>query len=774
MHGGAARRGDEAGEAAHPLCPAGQGQLLRFHAGIGEDVRHQLGGAVHLHAQAVTLRAGVKGGQFLAQAPAFRRQPLAGGCKALFAVFVFFGGKADGGEVFIRQPAHRRLQGGGEGDLLPAVIQKLQNSEHGAHFGVAAQIDLGCGGDGDASADERADDAAGVLGAAAHEHDDILQSVGHLFAFGGVVAHGRRLLQHQFCDQLALGRGFALPFAQMLRHRIHAARGRGLLFGRGHELGAHLAQGAGGAALPRRVARRDDGGGGVIDGTAFARHAAGEELVDGVEHGKAAAEVAVEGERPPLGGKFFKFLGEEGGGTAAEAVDGLLRIAHHEHVFAPQAGEDAVLHGVDVLIFVYEHMRVAGVDLGAHGFVFQQAQAAVLEVGKVQPARAALGGGVEAVKGDERLAQAFRRPARREEARQLFFPRRKRSGEFCQLFDLRLERFELFVQRGGGPAALAGLIGARLGRELCFRQNGGGSEDIGRGAQPLGKGLALLQKGDMRPAEQALFQIGLHLSFQRRGAGAKARGAGGKLTLQFGGEGFKAFLAVAGGEGAQKGEVIGAGAHLFVPFQDDLAQGVEPAAARKGGAEGGKGGGLLFQQIFDGLLQGAAAQFFCLGVVEDAEIRLYVRLVKAAAQKPRAEGVQGAHVRRADLGDLFAQAGAHGSIVRAVDGAHQRRPQALFHLGGGELCKGDGEHGRYLCLAREDEGDHLFDHHEGLAAARRGGHQHLPRGGDGRLLFLCGSAFAHCTFLLMTAAVCPPRAFLRRLIALFRLLVALL
>src|ERR1017187_6539319 len=66
--------------------------------------------------------------------------------------------------------------------------------------------------------------------------------------------------------------------------------------------------------------------------------------------------------------------GEDGGVRAAEAVDGLLRVADRGHggAVAGDGPEQGVLHGVDVLVLVHADPRPAGAQAGGKGEVLAQ------------------------------------------------------------------------------------------------------------------------------------------------------------------------------------------------------------------------------------------------------------------------------------------------------------------------------------------------------------------------------------------------------------------
>ena len=64
------------------------------------------------------------------------------------------------------------------------------------------------------------------------------------------------------------------------------------------------------------------------------------------------------------------FFGEIFRTAAAETVNRLFYVAHQKHVFAADGGKQFFLHGIDVLIFVHENVRVFFAQFASDGFVF--------------------------------------------------------------------------------------------------------------------------------------------------------------------------------------------------------------------------------------------------------------------------------------------------------------------------------------------------------------------------------------------------------------------
>ena len=199
---------------------------------------------------------------------------------------------------------------------------------------------------------------------------------------------------------------------------------------------------------------------------------------------------------------------------------------------------------------------------------------------------------------------------------------------------------------------------------------------------------------------------------------------------------------------AQKAGKIGAHDRLFVRFLQYVCKFSEPSAPCKDLAQQGEFFRFFRQQLVEGKGHGAGFQLFRFRLVGDAEIAVDIRLVKIAADDVGAEGVQSADIRRADLRKLGLEPRAHSRVLHFPDAGEDGRAEPLLHLRGGGLGEGDREDGGYVCPAREDEGDDLFDHDECFSAAGGCGNEHLPRRVDGGLLFRRGSARAHRSPLL--------------------------
>lgn len=174
------------------------------------------------------------------------------------------------------------------------------------------------------------------------------------------------------------------------------------------------------------------------------------------------------------------------------------------------------------------------------------------------------------------------------------------------------------------------------------------------------------------------------------------------------------------------------------------------AAARKQPGQQGKIRRTVFQLLGKHPFGGAFFQFFRLFLFRYAEICVYARAVKISAHDARTEGMQGADIRRADLGKLRFQKRTPCAVRFGVDGGCHRLFQPLFHLLCREIGKGHRQKGRDFRLSRKDEGDDLFDHDKRLAAPRRGGYENFSARFDRGALLRRGPSFAHSPRLLFT------------------------
>ena len=107
---------------------------------------------------------------------------------------------------------------------------------------------------------------------------------------------------------------------------------------------------------------------------------------------------------------------------------------------------------------------------------------------------------------------------------------------------------------------------------------------------------------------------------------------------------------------------------------------------------------------------------------DDLERTVYVQQVEIDAQQVAAEGMYGAYVGGSYLGKLLFYVRAHVGVA-VVGALYQLGAQLLLHLRGGLFGERDGEH-----LVEVAAPLHIVckaaDHHERLAAARRGGNYH--------------------------------------------------
>ena len=496
----------EAAKPPHPLFPARQGQEGEFHARFREDSRHDLRRIFDGTQQAEMLGAGAECLQLFREGVAVFFVRGAGGGEGI----ILFCGEADIRQLLVRDAAHVAFQRGGERNILRAVVEILQYGEHRLYLGIVAYVDLGGGGDGDAAADELAHDAPRLFRLSAGEHDDVAEAHFSLPARRGVGAAAADFGEHDVRNQRALGVLLVLLQTEPRGDRIYAPLGalRLLLFG--HELEAHL------APRLRRAARLHHRGGSVIDRADLLRHRRGKEGVDGIEDVFTAAEIAVQGERPPILCQPRVLFGEEARAAPAEAVDGLLRVADHEHVFARDEGQNALLRGVNVLIFVDKDVRIAAAHLLAHGRDVQKFQALVLQVGKVQSARPPLERRVCIRKFRNQFAQRRRDLARGAERPLFLLPRAKGGQALFDGVDVVLEGSEACVQLQRRRVARVFQLGVGgLIDELDVAHERRGVEHVPRGEHVVGKQLAGGEVSGVLIAERARLDVRRALPLQR-------------------------------------------------------------------------------------------------------------------------------------------------------------------------------------------------------------------------------------------------------------------
>jgi hypothetical protein len=280
-----------------------------------------------------------------------------------------------------------------------------------------------------------------------------------------------------------------------------------------------------------------------------------------------------------------------------EAVDGLQRIAHHEHVAAVEAVEERELQRVRVLELVdHDPREPRGVVLGDRGLGREQIARDELEVGEVQDGALALGGGVRVGVAAEQLVDQRQRLERAGVAAGL------REGVECRAVALVRRRREL------GHAA-------RLGVE------GGEHHTAGRGAvriqqlQAAAHRLARAVDRGQRP---------------RRGQ-VRLRRAGRRGELRAG------CPEVGRPRRGERGPRLPAAAQGLVDVAHDGAQAVGPV----GRDELERRRALVAQEAGEGRVERAAAQRPGARVVEDGEARVQAGRDRVPAQHAGAEPVDG-------------------------------------------------------------------------------------------------------------------------------------
>ena len=271
-------------------------------------------------------------------------------------------------EVALGQPADGGQQRAAIGNILLAVVQIGEPVEEQTHFKEVADIDLRRSAEGNAPREQGAGDVRRLSLVAAGEYRDVRKA--H-------PAHRLRVRIEPLAAQLRFDDADDLIRARVLFLRARPVQDgidRARLFAPGFLLGKIIVPDLPGMLLVALPAAHGD----------ILRQKRGKDEVDRLQHGGRRAEV---GGEPQRSGKRPLLFLEELRAAAAEAVDRLLGVADEEHLAAAETGEDRLLHGIDVLIFVHEHRPVLAGEVGADDVVLQKVQRDLLEIVVVEHAR---------------------------------------------------------------------------------------------------------------------------------------------------------------------------------------------------------------------------------------------------------------------------------------------------------------------------------------------------------------------------------------------------
>ena len=300
------------------------------------------------------------------------------------------GGQVIGGEAEDGAGQHRQ-----QGDVLPGVLDGLQQGDENANLLGIHQVGVPLHGAADAPGLQRPAEGIAHGAGGAKQNDDIL---GCHRPQGASLANGGAFCQHFFnapgCKVRFLVVGFAAGNLQYIKFR------------------GRVLQGAAGNSLPQcfRLA--------VVQAAHLPAHAGGEHLVDGGDHLDPGAEIVAEENFPPLARlcllsreEAAVFFQEDARVCQPEAVDGLLHVPHHKAILLllGQGGKDGVLDAVGILVFVHHHFPVAAAQFpccrrGAGAFLSQQqVQRPVLQIPEIQNPAAAFQGGVVGVEPAHQL-----------------------------------------------------------------------------------------------------------------------------------------------------------------------------------------------------------------------------------------------------------------------------------------------------------------------------------------------------------------------------------
>lgn len=122
----------------------------------------------------------------------------------------------------------------------------------------------------------------------------------------------------------------------------------------------------------------------IINLSSLRRHDPRKHAVHGIYHGSSAPEVRVKvNPLPPMPGTVARIaLHKQAGLRHAEAINGLLHIAHEEQPAVPHdRGKDQLLHGVGILVFIHEHIAEAAAVFARHCLVLKERKHLVFHVG---------------------------------------------------------------------------------------------------------------------------------------------------------------------------------------------------------------------------------------------------------------------------------------------------------------------------------------------------------------------------------------------------------
>ena len=285
------------------------------------------------------------------------------------------------------QGAAQRRQ---ERDILARVVNGSQQAHHGPDFQGLEIARASISKDRDGHLFQRLlENSGGAGGGPQQDHDVAVAQRAHRLAVGdpGLPAG------HHVPDPVGHVAGFqfdARQILQLLGFLSRSVQGR---------VGFHQVD-LDGLLLLRIISGAENQGLllGVVQLAGPLAHDGGEHGIDGIQHFRAGAEIAVEQNFAPGAVPFIPH-GEETAVLAeeyvrlglTEAVDALLDVPHHEDVlFLPRYGsQDGFLHFIGVLIFVDQNfLEALLIDPG--GFrrtvaAAQDAQGEVLQIGEINP-----------------------------------------------------------------------------------------------------------------------------------------------------------------------------------------------------------------------------------------------------------------------------------------------------------------------------------------------------------------------------------------------------
>ncbi len=435
---------------------------------------------------------------------------------------------------------------------------------------------------------------------------------------------------------------------------------------------------------------------------------AAEDMVDETEDRPLAAEVPIQQDQTAFGCGLLLLPLEEGDVGIAEAVDGLVLVAHDEEVaFTGHQADYPVLQGICVLELVYHHQSVAPGHAAADVLVGEQPPGRQGEVGEVEYALCPLDGLILLTERCQKPVEQLQSAAGGNEYeleqievhpilhRLELIPELPEVPCGPSLPDRRQTRFPLYPQGLVQFFQALQPLGDRL-RLRVFPCHGRSAGVVNGGAEVQGRG----------------FRVGLHI---------------GKRQARF------PALAAEG--------VIGAGDGLHQTAGEAGVVGVDQRQRSLT---------FLLHKALKRSLEGLVTHYPRLDLVSGPEIGIDAGSQGVGPEQGCTEAVDGADGGALDvtIGSLHPFQLPFVRITVDDLAPAQQVPDAFHHLGGGLPGEGDGQYLVDRSEAAADGVDVSSGDHSGLARAGSGGdEQGAVQGGDGPALGFGGSEPFHLSRL---------------------------